>query len=389
MDRELREDFLVFGQPFIGQEEINEVIDSLHNAWLGTGPKVQTFEKNFSIYKNTPNVAALYSCTAGLHLACKALGLRTGDEVITTAMTFAATVNAIINSGAKPILVDIDPFTLNIDTTKIEQAITARTKAIIPVHFAGRPCNMAKIMDLAKAYKLFVIEDCAHAIESEFMGEKTGTFGDVGVFSFYATKNIATGEGGMVISRNEDIIQRIKILALHGLSRDAWKRFSDEGYKHYYVEEPGFKYNMMDLQAAIGIHQLKKIEIFSKRRKEIWDIYNKSFEYLPIRIPHIVEENTRHAYHLYTIRINKEGCGITRDKFLEEINKYKIGVGVHYLSIPEHPFYQREFKWDPDDYPEARDYGRETVSLPLSPKLTEQDVDDVIEAVTTILSIKC
>lgn len=385
----MRNEFLVFGQPLIEQEEINEVLDSLHNAWLGTGPKVNLFEKNFSIYKDMPYVAALYSCTAGLHLSCIALGIKQGDEVITTAMTFSATVNAIINSGAKPIIVDIDPFTYNIDTTKIEQAITSRTKAIIPVHFAGRPCDMNKIMELANRYNLYVIEDCAHAIESELMGKKTGTFGDVGVFSFYATKNLATGEGGMVISRNEEIVKKIKMLALHGLSRDAWKRFSDDGYKHYYVEESGFKYNMMDLQAAIGIHQLEKIEKFSKRRKEIWDIYNSQFKNLPIGLPAKVEPHTRHAYHLYTIRINKDNCGISRDNFLEEMKKLKIGVGVHYLSIPEHPFYQREFKWDPDDYPEARDYGRETVSLPLSPKLTEQDVNDVIEAVTTILGIKC
>lgn len=388
-DRELRKDFLVFGQPLIEQEEIDEVIDSLHNAWLGTGPKVQTFEKNFSIYKNTPNVAALYSCTAGLHLSCIALGLKKGDEVITSAMTFSATVNAIINSGAKPVLVDIDPYTYNIDPTKIEQKITSKTKAIIPVHFAGRPCKMKEIMKLAKKYNLYVIEDCAHAIESEYMGKKTGTFGDVGVFSFYATKNLATGEGGMVISGNEEVIKKIKILALHGLSRDAWKRFSDDGYKHYFVEEAGYKYNMMDLQAAIGIHQLKKIERFSKRRREIWNTYQNSLKNFPIVLPMDEEPNTRHAYHLYTIGVNKDNCGISRDNFLEGMTKLKIGVGVHYLSIPEHPFYQKNYGWNPNDYPVARDYGRETVSLPLSAKLSDQDVNDVIEAVNIILSKKC
>jgi dTDP-4-amino-4,6-dideoxygalactose transaminase len=241
-------------------------------------------------------------------------------------------------------------------------------------------------MSIAKKYNLSVIEDCAHAIETEYKGKKSGTIGDIGVFSFYATKNVVTGEGGMVISKDEEKISRIKILGLHGMSRDAWKRFSDSGYKHYYVEEAGFKYNMMDLQAAIGIHQLKRVEEYHKRREKIWNRYMNEFSSLKIGLPSPIEKNTKHAYHLFAIRVNKNKCGISRDEFLEKMTAMKIGVGVHYLSIPEHPYYQRTFGWNVDEYPNSRDYGRETVSLPISPKLTEEDVGDVIEAVKKILA---
>lgn len=327
-----------------------------------------------------PSAVALYSCTAGLHLSCLALGLGKGDEVITTPMTFAATVNAIIHSGATPVLADIDPVSWNIDPLEIEKKITPHTKAIMPVHFAGRSCDMDAIMEIAKRNNLYVIEDCAHAIETEYHGKKAGTFGDFGVFSFYSTKNIATGEGGMVIGEDGEKMAHIKMLGLHGMSHDAWKRFSDEGYKHYFVEEAGFKYNMMDLQAAIGIHQLPRIEKYNKKREVIWNKYIKAFKDLPIGLPAPVEQNTRHAYHLFTITINEEKCGMDRDSFLTKMAKNNIGVGVHYLSIPEHPYYKREFGWEPNDYPNAMKYGRETVSIPLSAKLTDEDVEDLIEA---------
>ncbi len=381
----MKKDFIVFGQPLIEQAEIDEVVDSLKKAWLGTGPKVAKFEKMFADYKGVPYAAALYSCTAGLHLSCLALDLKPGDEIITTAMTFAATINAIIHSGATPVLADIDPVTWNIDPEEIEKKITPKTRAIIPVHFAGRPCDMDSIMDIAQRHNLFVIEDCAHAIETEYKGRKAGTFGDFGVFSFYATKNIVTGEGGMVISKDENKINRIKMLGLHGMSRDAWKRFSDEGYKHYFVKEAGFKYNMMDLQAALGIHQLPRVDKYHKRREEIWNRYMEAFSDLPIGLPAPVEEETRHAFHLFTITINKEKNGISRDEFLEEMTNYNIGVGVHYLAIPEHSFYKRRFGWKPEDYPEATKFGRETVSLPLSPKLTDNDVEYIIDTVKKIL----
>jgi len=382
----MRDTFLVFGQPLISQNEIDEVTDSLKNCWLGTGPKVNRFEHAFARYKNIDHCSAVNSCTAALHLACLSLNLEPGDEVITTAMTFCATINAIIHVGAKPVLADIDAETLNIDPKQIEQKITKKTKMILVVHFAGRPCEMNAIMDLARAHKLNVIEDCAHAIESEYHGQKTGIIGDIGCFSFYATKNITTGEGGMVISKDKETVDKIKIMTLHGMSKDAWSRFLDDGYKHYYVVEYGFKYNMMDLQAAIGLHQLKRIEEFWKKRKVIWEKYTKDLKDLKIGLPAEIPSHIRHAYHLFTIRINKETTGIERDQFLNEMTKRKIGVGVQYLSIPEHPYYKKKFHLNPSDYPHALRYGRETVSLPLSPKLTQGDVADVINAVRDIIS---
>jgi dTDP-4-amino-4,6-dideoxygalactose transaminase len=369
-----KENFLVFGSPLIEEAEINEVVASLRSGWLGTGPKVAQFEKDFRNYKNATHTVAVNSCTAALHLSLLASGVGPGEEVITTAMTFCATVNAIIHAGATPVLADIDPVTLNIDPVQVEAKITSKTKAILPVHFAGRPCDMDALCDIARTHQLKVIEDCAHAIETEYKGRKTGTFGDFGCFSFYVTKNIVTGEGGMVITKREEDAARIKILALHGMSKDAWKRFSDEGYKHYYVTEVGFKYNMMDLQAAIGIHQLKRIEACWQRREQIWNRYNEAFQSLPLGLPSVPEPGTKHAYHLYTVRIDEETAGLSRDQFLDAMTKENIGVGVHYLSIPEHPYYQKTFGWRPEDYPKAMRVGRETVSLPLSAKLSDGDV---------------
>jgi dTDP-4-amino-4,6-dideoxygalactose transaminase len=245
---------------------------------------------------------------------------------------------------------------------------------------------MDPLSDLAKRHGLKLIEDCAHSIESEYRGKKTGTFGDFGCFSFYITKNIVTGEGGMVLTREEEDSSRIKVLALHGMSKDAWKRFGDEGYKHYSVVECGFKYNMMDLQAAIGIHQLQRIERYWQRRRDIWQRYDEAFAGLPIVLPADPDPETRHAYHLYTIMVDKEKTGISRDAFLNAMTKQNIGVGVHYLSIPEHPYYREAFGWKPEDYPNAMRIGRQTVSLPISAKLTDSDVEDVIDAVVRILS---
>jgi len=382
----MRDSFLVFGSPVISDEEIEEVVDSMKSAWLGTGPKVAKFEKIFSDYKNVPHAAAVNSCTAALHLSLLAAGLKSGDEVITTPMTFCATVNAIIHSGATPVLADIDPLTMNIDPVCIESKITSRTKAILPVHFAGRPCDMDKLENIAKKHDLKIIEDCAHAIETEYKGRKAGTFGDFGCFSFYVTKNIVTGEGGMVLAKREEDISRIKILALHGMSKDAWKRFSDEGYRHYQVVECGFKYNMMDLQAAIGLRQMEKIDQFWLRRKQIWEKYGEAFSDLPVTLPADVPFDIKHAYHLYTLLINEEISGISRDEFLNAMHRLNIGTGVHYLSVPEHPYYQNIFGWKAEDYPNAMKTGRSTVSIPLSAKLTDNDVDDVIRSVRSILS---
>lgn len=382
--------FLVFGAPLIEQAEIDEVVDSLASGWLGTGPKVARFERDFSHYKgvNENQVAAVNSCTAALHVSMIASGIGPGDEVITTPMTFCATVNAIIHAGATPVLVDIDSVTMNIDPTQVEARITPRTRAILPVHFAGRPCQMDQLLEIARRHNLKIIEDCAHAIETEYHGRKAGTFGDFGCFSFYVTKNVVTGEGGMVIAHDDHDIGRVKMLALHGMSRDAWRRFSDAGFKHYQVVECGFKYNMMDLQAAIGIHQLARVEENWLKRQAVWNRYQEAFADLPVVCPAEPEPDTRHAYHLYTILIDEEKTGISRDGFLDAMTARKIGVGVHYLSIPEHPFYQQTFGWRPEDYPNALRIGRQTVSLPISAKLADSDIEQIIESVKTLVVIK-
>ena len=377
--------FLIFGSPLIRDAEIEEIVATLRSGWIGTGPKVAQFEKEFAAYKNAHHVAALNSCTAGLHLSLLAAGIGSGDEVITSALTFCATVNSIIHSGATPVLADVDFNSMNIDPGQVEARITSRTRAILPVHFAGRPCDMKALMDIADRHGLKVIEDCAHAIESEQNGKPCGTFGDFGCFSFYVTKNVATGEGGMVLARRENDISRIKVFALHGMSKDAWKRFSDQGYRHYQVVECGFKYNMMDLQASIGIHQLRRAEKNWHRRCEIWEQYNRAFSALPLIIPAAVPSESRHAKHLYTILVDGKSAGILRDEFISAMNYHNIGVGVHYLSIPEHTYYRNRFGWKPEDYPNAQRIGLETVSLPLSAGLTHEDVDDVVNAVKAVL----
>lgn len=381
----MRKEYLVFGAPCIESSDIQAITDTLQSGWIGTGPKVAQFQDDFKSYRQANHAVALNSCTAALHLSLVASGIGPGDEVITTPLTFVASINAILHAGATPVLADIDPNTLNIDPKEIAKKIGPNTKAILPVHYAGRPCEMDEILSLAKEHDLIIVEDCAHAIEATYKGQPVGTFGDFGCFSFYVTKNMVTGEGGMVLTQSEENATRIKTLGLHGMSKDAWKRFSDDGYKHYFVNELGFKYNMMDIQAAMGIEQLKRIDTYYQRRVEIWERYMDAFSDLPIGLPPLPADDTIHALHLYTLRINESTCGISRDQMLTELDKRKIGTGVHYMSVPEHPFYQRTLAWSPDDYPNARDYGRETLSLPFSAKLTDEDVEDVIGAVKGIL----
>lgn len=378
--------FLVFGAPDIRQAEIDEVVDSLRSGWLGTGPKVARFEDAFGAYTGAPFSVAVNSCTAALHLSLLASGVGPGDEVITTALTFCATVNAIIHAGATPVLADVDPATMNVDPADVTRRITPRTRAVVPVHFAGRPCDMGGLVGLAKQYELLLIEDCAHAIETMYRGRHVGTFGDFGCFSFYVTKNVVTGEGGMVVTPNAEHAARIKVLALHGMTKDAWRRFSDEGYRHYGVVDAGYKYNMMDIQAAIGIHQLDRVAEGARRREQLWSRYDEAFAELPIRTPATSEVGTVHARHLYTILVDEPTSGVARDEFLSRMNKQNVGVGVHYLSVPEHPYYRERFGWLLEDYPHAARLGRSIVSLPLSSGLTDDDADDVIEAVRRCLA---
>jgi dTDP-4-amino-4,6-dideoxygalactose transaminase len=382
----MREKFLVFGSPRITEDEIEEVVSCLRSGWIGTGPRVAEFERRFAEYKDATYAVAVNSCTAALHLSILAAGIGPGDEVITTPLTFCASVNAIIHAGATPVLADVDPRSMNIDPRCVQAKITPRTKAILPVHFAGRACDMDPLCALADTHGLTIIEDCAHAIETEYHGRKAGCFGDFGCFSFYVTKNVITGEGGLILAKKPEHAARLKVLALHGMSSDAWNRFGDSGYKHYLVTEAGFKYNMMDLQASLGLRQLDKVEAYWRRRAEIWERYMTELADLPLTLPAPVEENTRHAFHLFSVMVDEKEAGISRDAFLSAMTREKIGVGVHYLSIPEHPYYQDRFGWLPEDYPHARDIGRQTVSLPLSAKLTDADADDVIAAVRKVLA---
>lgn len=379
----MSEKFLTFGAPQIEDGEIAEVVSCMKSGWLGTGPKVAKFEADFADYKSisTNQVAAVNSCTAALHVSMVAAGLPPGAEVITTPLTFCATVNAIIHAGLTPVLADIDPLTHCISPDTIAAAITPRTAAIVPVHYAGYPCEMDSIMALAAKHELVVIEDCAHAIETEYKAVKSGTLGDFGCFSFYVTKNLATGEGGMIVGKNAALIARAKTLALHGMSKDAWHRYSDKGYKHYQVVEAGFKYNMMDLQAAIGIHQLSRLDANWIRRLVIWQYYQDHFRNLPVALPLLAPSHSKHGLHLFPILIDPANCGFDRDDFLIKMHQRGIGTGVHYLSIPEHPFYQEKFGWRPESYCVAMKVGRQTVSLPLSAKLTDDDVERVVNAV--------
>lgn len=380
-----KSEFLIFGSPCIEEPEIDEVVETLRSCWIGTGPRAARFEEAFRTYKDAGYAAAVNSGTAALHLSCLAAGLGPGDEVITTPMTFCATASAIIHSGATPVFADCSRTTMNIDPEQVERRITHRTRAILPVHMGGRPCEMDDLRAIARERGLLLIEDCAHAIETEYHGRKAGTMGDFGAFSFYVTKNLITGEGGMILTSLKERIERVKVLALHGMSSDAWKRFSDSGYKHYEVVAPGFKYNMMDLQAAIGLHQLQRVEQYWQRRRSIWQRYNEAFADLPCLTPPDPSPNTRHAYHLYTLLLDIDRLTVGRDQALTALGAENIGVGVHYLALHTHRYYRDTFGYEPEDYPNAYWIGQRTISLPLSAKLADGDVADVIAAVRKVL----
>lgn len=381
IDRPIRQEFLVFGSPMIEEPEIAEVVDSLRSGWISTGPKVARFEEGFRRYVGSEHAKALNSCTAGLHLSLLVAGVKPGDEVITTPMTFGATANVIVNVGARPVFVDIDRSSMNIDPEGLQRAIGPATRAMMPVHFAGRPCDMDAIMCVAREHGLPVIEDAAHATEAWYHDRKIGTIGDLTCFSFYVTKNLVTGEGGMVTTSRGDWAEDLERYALHGLSRGAWKRYSDEGFKHYEVVYPGFKYNMMDLQAALGIHQLERLERYLARRQEIWRRYDEAFADLPVMTPAPEEPGTRHARHLYTLLLDIDRMGVERDTFQQAMHTENIGTGIHFISVHMHPYYRRKFGYGRGDFPMAEFISDRTISLPLSAKLSDEDVEDVIAAV--------
>lgn len=382
----MRDSFLTFGKPFIGKEEIGEVVDTLKSGWWGTGPKTELFEENFRKYVGSKYSLAVNSCTAGLHLALKALDIGEGDEVITTPLTFCSTVNVIEHVGAKPVFADINIADWNVDPKEIAKKITKKTRAIIAVHLHGRPCKMDAIMEIARKHKLFVLEDAAHAAEAWYKGKKVGNIGDITVFSFYATKNIATAEGGMITTNNKRWMEKMRILSLHGLSRDAYKRYSVKYFKSYECLYPGFKYNMTDIQASLGIHQLARVEKNLIIRNKYWKMYNSAFRNHDLVIaPQLDEKNTRHARHLYAILLKTEKLKVDRDTFIDKLIKNNIGSGVHFNPVHLHPYYKRTYGFKRGDFPNAEFVGERTVSLPLGANLTTKDVKSVILAVKEIL----
>jgi len=379
-----RERYLVFGAPDLKKAEYEEVIACLDSRWLGTGPRVTRLENAFREYTGAGATAALNSCTAALQLAMRVLKIEPGSEVITTTMTFCATANAIVHAGCKPVLVDCDRRTMNIDVEDVKRVLTPRTRAIIPVHFAGRPCDVKGIMAIAESRGLFVIEDCAHAIEATVNGQHCGCFGDVGCFSFYATKNMTTVEGGMVTCRKQQFADRIASLGLHGMNKNARHRYSDDGFVHYDVVEPGFKCNMTDLAASLGLHQLARIEENLVHRQKIWDYYMHELKDLPLILPPPPEPGTRHALHLFICLVDDERTHVTRDQVLRRLHALKIGGGVHYRAVHQLDYYKRTCP-DPGRFPNADYISERTFSIPLSAGMSQSDAEDVVRALRVAL----
>jgi len=375
---------LVFGSPMIGEQEIAEVVASLRSGWVGTGPKVQRFERMLEAYIGVEHVRCLASCTAALTLGLKALGIEPGDEVLVPAMTFVASANAVEHAGATPVLVDSDPETGLIDLDAAEAAITPRTRAVMPVHLAGRPVDPVRIADLRDRYDLLVIEDAAHAIGAAFDGRPIGSHGNLAAFSFYVTKNITTIEGGAIATDDPALAAEVERLALHGLSLGAWARFGDRMFRHYDAVQPGYKANMTDVQASIGIHQLPHLDEWIDARAALWERYDELLAPLGVITPPPPEPGTRHARHLYQVRIPKS-AGVSRDKVLDSLAMSRIGAGVHYRGVHLHPYYQLRYGIDPEDLPVATEISEQTISLPLSPKVTEADQDDVVAALKIAL----
>jgi len=374
---------LIFGAPVLGDDEIAAVTECIRSNWIGLGARVERFEQEFARYKSAPYALAVSSGTAAIHLALVALGIGRGDEVIAPAMTFCSTVHAILHTGAKPVLVDCLRDRFNIDPEQIESRITPRTRAILAVHMCGRCCEMDSILEIAGRHGLQVIEDCAHAIESIYHGTPAGLMGDVGCFSFYPTKNITTGDGGMIITRDPELFQRTKVLSLHGMTADAWSRFVG-GPCGYDVIEAGFKYNMTDLAAALGLPQLAKIDEHWRQRERVWAQYSGELKELPLLLPPAAEPGSRHAYHLYTPLLVLEELRVGRAEIIAALAAENIGVGIHYVPVHQHPYYRQQFGFVDADFPNAAFVGERTFSLPLSPAMSEQDVADVVTALTRI-----
>ncbi|HPD97379.1 MAG TPA: DegT/DnrJ/EryC1/StrS aminotransferase family protein [Synergistales bacterium] len=384
----MRSEFLPFARPDISEEAIADVVDSIRSGWITTGPKTQRFEKSFGEYVRSPYSMAVNSATAGLHLAMLAFGIGPGDEVITTPMTFAATVNTIVWVGAKPVLADIDPVTLNIDPQNIERVLTPRTRAIVPVHFAGRPCRMDEIESIAHDHGLVLIEDAAHALGAEYRGRRIGTaLGDThaAIFSFHPTKNITTGEGGMLCTGNEEIAEKVSVLRQHGMSKGAWNRYAVTGNPHYDILFPGLKYNMLDIQAAIGNDQLLHLEKFNNRRRQIVDRYRRELGGLDtLTLPGESGKGDIHSWHIFTPLVMIEKTGFSRDEFMARMREKNIGTALHYQAIHLFSYFADNFGWKRGDFPNAEYVSDRIVSLPLFPAMTDDDLAEAIEATREI-----
>jgi dTDP-4-amino-4,6-dideoxygalactose transaminase len=381
----MRATFLPFSPPSITEAEIEAVVDTLRSGWVTTGPKTKQFEREFAQYIGADAALALNSCTGGLHIALAALGIGPGDEVITSTMTFASTANVIEHVGAKPVLVDVEADLLTMDPCKVEAAITPRTKAIIPVHFGGHPVEMDPILELARQHNFYVIEDAAHSMPALYKGRAVGTIGDFTSFSFYATKNMTTGEGGM-LTGSEDLVARARPYSLHGISRDAWKRYSAGGSWYYEVIEAGFKYNMTDIQAALGLVQLKRLETMQQRRYELVRQYQRAFTSLSAVQTPVERPYAQHSWHLYVLRLNLEQLRIDRNQFIHELTEHNIGISVHFIPIHLHPYYRDKYGWGSDAFPVAYGEFQRTISLPLNPVMSDEDAADVIAAVYDIVN---
>ena len=376
---------LPFHKSWLEEEEHREVEDTLNSGWLTMGPKTQKFEEAFKDYIGCRHAVALNSCTAGLNLALTVQKFAEGDEVITTPMTFPATANVILLQRLKPVFADIEPGTLTIDPRKIEAKITPRTRAIIPVHFAGHPCDMTPIQELADRHKLVIIEDAAHALESRYKGQKIGNLGHATAFSFYANKNITTGEGGMLVTNDDALAETLRILRLQGISHDAWKRHGKSGFSHWEQTLAGHKCNMSDLNASIGLHQIKKVERFMALRKKYVSMYDRAFADVAELETPVVRDYATPAHHIYVLSLRLERLTIDRDGFLDAIQSTGIGVALHYVALHLQPYYVKNFNTKPQDFPIASNYSERVITLPLYPKMSSADVERVIGTVKDLI----
>ena len=378
--------FVPFHLPAIEDEEISAVVETLRSGWLTTGQKVRQFEEHFAAQVGAEYAVATNSCTAALHVALEALGVQEGDEIIVPTMTFAATAEVVAYFKATPVLLDCDPFTLNLDVAALSGKITRRTKAVIPVHIAGLPCDMQGILAAASSHGLAVVEDAAHAFPSSYRGQPIGSVGDITCFSFYATKTLTTGEGGMATTNNQAWAERMRRMTLHGITKDAWKRYSDSGSWYYEIGAPGYKYNLTDIAAAIGIEQLRKCQRLLEARRRIAAAYECGFADLPeLRLPSAGAE-AEHSWHLYVIQLELNRLRITRNDFIQALKKYGVGASVHFIPLHLHPYYRTRYGFTPDDFPIASSVFERIMSLPIYPRMTETDIEHVIESVRTIVA---